>query len=97
MVLDNARYQQCSTVREFADKLNIKLVFIPPYSPNLNLIERFWKYVKGELRKSNQHNNDFPAYCEAIDSIIACKDSGAKEAVNRLITDKFQMFDRLAA
>jgi transposase len=94
-ILDNARYQKCKLVMDLAAQLHIHLVYIPPYSPNLNLIERFWKYVKGELRKSN-HNN-FTDYSEDIDAIIACKDSRAKATVNRLITDKFQMFDGLAA
>lgn len=40
LVLDNARYQRCSMVQELAIELNIALLFLPPYSPNLNLIER---------------------------------------------------------
>ncbi len=50
LVLDNARYQKCAAVQELAEKLGISLEYIPPYSPNLNLIERIWKFVKGELR-----------------------------------------------
>lgn len=45
-VLDNARYQHCKAVKEEAKKLNIILEFQPSYSPNLNLIERAWKYFK---------------------------------------------------
>ena len=41
LILDNARYQKCRAVRELAGQLHIHLVYIPPYSPNLNLIERF--------------------------------------------------------
>ena len=47
VVLDNARYQKCQAVQELARELGINLLYIPPYSPNLNLIERFWKFVKG--------------------------------------------------
>ena len=46
VVLDNARYQRCKLVQEWAERLGIELLFLPPYSPNLNLIERFWKFVK---------------------------------------------------
>jgi transposase len=42
VVLDNARYQHCDYVKELAQELGIHLVFLPPYSPNLNLIERVW-------------------------------------------------------
>jgi transposase len=46
VILDNARYQRCALVREVAALLHIELLFLPSYSPNLNLIERFWKFVK---------------------------------------------------
>jgi transposase len=49
VILDNARYQHCKLVKDLAEELYIKLVFLPPYSPNLNLIERLWKYVKSEV------------------------------------------------
>ncbi len=45
-ILDNARYQKCTIVKNLAAQLNIELIFLPPYSPNLNLIERLWKFVK---------------------------------------------------
>ena len=68
IILDNARYQKCSAVQELALELNIRLAYIPPYSPNLNLIERVWKFIKGELR-SNYFDN-FELFKEKIDSII---------------------------
>ena len=40
LVLDNARYQHCRAILELAAHLDIELLFLPPYSPNLNLIER---------------------------------------------------------
>jgi transposase len=46
VVLDNARYQRCAQVVTLAASLHIELCFLPPYSPNLNLIERLWKFVK---------------------------------------------------
>ena len=39
-VLDNARYQRCASVLSLATSLHIELCFLPPYSPNLNRIER---------------------------------------------------------
>ena len=36
VVLDNARYQRCKLVQELAEQLGIELLFLPPYSPNLN-------------------------------------------------------------
>lgn len=91
IVLDNARYQKCEAVRSLAAGLGITLQYIPPYSPNLNLIERLWKFVKGELR--TKYYDDFSDFQNRIDSII---DSTAKEnlpKVKKLIGDKIQLFD----
>ena len=49
LIMDNARYQKCKLVLEKAASLNIQIIFLPPYSPNLNLIERLWKFVKKEV------------------------------------------------
>ena len=46
LVLDNARYQKCRIVQEVAETLDIELLYLPAYSPNLNLIERLCKFVK---------------------------------------------------
>lgn len=46
IIMDNARYQHCKAVTEFAESLDIHILFLPPYSPNLNIIERLWKFSK---------------------------------------------------
>jgi transposase len=51
LVLDNARYQHCNYVKQCAERLNITLDFLPGYSPNLNVIERLWKYLKKRLAR----------------------------------------------
>jgi transposase len=91
IVLDNASYQRCKAVQEVAAELGIKLVFLPPYSPNLNLIERYWKFVKGKLRTKTY--TTFTLFCEAITLIMACEDSKDKKALDSLISAKFQLFD----
>jgi transposase len=48
-VMDNAKYQHCNYVKEEAQKRKIELVFLPPYSPNLNIIERLWKFMKKKV------------------------------------------------
>lgn len=46
VILDNARYHYSKKVREFVSKSRINLVYLPSYSPELNLIERLWKVFK---------------------------------------------------
>ena len=48
--LDNAKYHKNEKVKEFLkDHINIELDFLPPYSPNLNLIERVWKFANEKV------------------------------------------------
>ena len=57
VMLDNAKYQKCALVQELATRLGINLVYIPSYSPNLNLIERLWKFVKAHNEKIQLFDN----------------------------------------
>lgn len=56
-MLDTARYQRCKLALEKAAESGIELLFLPPYSPNLNLIERLWKFVKKEVLYSKYYDN----------------------------------------
>lgn len=46
VVLDNARYQHRTACIDFAASVGLELLSLPSYSPNLNLIERLWKFIK---------------------------------------------------
>jgi transposase len=93
IVLDNARYQKCEAVTKLAQELGVALHYIPPYSPNLNLIERLWKHVKGRLR--SKYYDRFDAFKTAIDSIVDDTDKGSKKFVDKLIGESVQIFDTL--
>ena len=86
IILDNARYQKCEAVTSLAKDLSIELVYLPPYSPNLNLIERLWKFTKGRLRI--KYYDNFKTFRDTIDSIIEGTDNIFKEQVSRLIGEK---------
>lgn len=87
--IDNAKYQKSYEVKERAAKQNIALKFIPAYSPNLNLIERLWKFVKKQLR--NKYRKEFKDFQEAIIEICHNLDSKYFSEISKLINHKFQI------
>lgn len=91
LVLDNARYQKCKAVQSLASELGIQLEYIPPYSPNLNLIERVWKFTKGELR--SKYFDNFALFRGRIDAIIESTEKENKAKIDRLIGENVQLFD----
>jgi transposase len=91
IVLDNARYQRCALVQSLAHRLGIELLFLPAYSPNLNLIERFWKFVKKTCLYSKYYA-DHHAFQHAIIDCIAQAPDKHKEELESLLTLKFQSF-----
>jgi transposase len=66
VVLDNARYQRNKVVQALAESLKIELLSLPSYSPNLNLIERLWRFTKKEALYGRYHATfaDFEAAIE---------------------------------
>lgn len=91
LVLDNARYQKCKLVMELAESLGIELLYLPPYSPNLNLIERLWKFVKKECLYSIYYP-DFNSFKSSIVSCLEQCQTTHKEALDSLLTLRFQTF-----
>lgn len=87
IILDNARYQRAYEVQELAKKLWIELVYLPPYSPNLNLIERLWKHMKKLL--SNKYYETIEEFYMAITAILESLPSLWE--IKSLINWKFQI------
>ena len=95
LVLDNARYQRCALVKNLAKELGIELLFLPSYSPNLNLIERLWKFVKKEVLNS-RHHQDFKKFQEAIDGCLADMPTKHSEKLATLLTHNFQTWENVS-
>ena len=91
LVLDNAGYYNTKRVKEFATLCAIELMFLPPYSPNLNLVERIWLF----FQKKVLYNNYYPTF-EKFKK--ACTDFFSKKAQLKyrgelvsLMTENFEL------
>jgi transposase len=69
IILDNARYQRSYVVQQKAKELNIELLYLPPYSPNLNLIERLWRYFKSKVMK-NKYYATYTCFESAVETFF---------------------------
>ena len=95
LALDNAKYQRAKAVRALAKKLGLTLVFLPSYSPNLNLIERLWKFTKRQALYG-RHHPDFASFRSAIETTLAELSDPHAEKLKTLMTHNFQRFENVA-
>jgi transposase len=78
-------------VTEYLSDSKIELIFLPPYAPNLNLIERFWRFFKKEILYGKYYET-FALFRRACDDFFAASER-YKEALRSLLTDNFQIID----
>jgi transposase len=87
---DRAAYYKNPEVEAYAKSMAIEMEYLPPYSPNLNLIERVWLFFK----KKTVFNRYYVSFDEFE---LACKDFFSnlhqhKESLRSLLTENFQRF-----
>ena len=95
IILDNAAYNRSHKVKSLALKLKIDIEYLPPYSPNLNLIERYWKFLKSHCLNSKFYKN-FEAFKSAVESVIQNTNisNQIQAKLKTLITLNFQTFKK---
>jgi transposase len=82
IVLDNARYQHYNYVMKKAESLGIELLFLPSYSPNLNIIERLWKWAKNDCLNCKYYSK-VTEFTEAINrSLMKTKNKENKKELS---------------
>jgi len=65
IICDNARYYRSKRIIEFLKNSKIELKFLPPYSPNLNLIERLWRFMHKKVTY-NRYYEKFSEFRNAV-------------------------------
>ncbi|MGC8553773.1 MAG: transposase, partial [Phycisphaerae bacterium] len=72
----------------------ISLMFLPPYSPNLNLIERLWKFIKKDCLNGRYYSTHREFQAAILESLNAIN-TRHRAALSRTLTLNFQMFDKV--
>lgn len=89
LIIDQAPYHRAEIVAKAAEKLNIKIMFLPPYSPNLNPIERLWKVMNEHVR-NNRFFKSAKDFKEAVDKFFKTTLPKIGTALRCRINDNFQ-------
>ena len=89
LILDRAGYHCTNIVKNTAKKLNIQLFYLPPYSPNLNPIERLWK-VMNEYARNNTFFKTADDFRESIFNFFRQTIPKIGNILNARINDRFQ-------
>lgn len=91
VIADNARYYRAKIVGEYLDNSRVKQIFLPPYSPNLNLIERLWKFMHKEVLH-NRYYETYDKFKEAIYQFFEKINTGGYAAqLASLLTENFHI------
>jgi len=90
IVLDNAPYNHADSVVQAAKRLRIELLYLPPYSPNLNLIERFWKFLKRKVAR-NRYYTTFVEFRGAVHKVLN-NITAYRDELSSVMTERFQLF-----
>jgi transposase len=95
LVLDDARYQRNDVVKGRAKESGIELLFLPSYSPNLNLIERLWRFTKRTAIYGKYHPT-FDDFRAAVQKVLDGVHTKHADKLASLMTLNFQEFENVS-
>jgi len=91
IILDNAGYYKGKKIRAYLKTSKIKLVHLPPYAPNLNLIERVWKFFK-KIVLYNRYYQTYSEFREACLSFFHKRNLRKyRRELDSILTENFEI------
>ena len=89
VICDNAAYYRSNMVKEYLEQSSVEIKFLPPYAPNLNLIERLWRFMNKKVR-NNKYYEKFALFRTALFEFFEKIDSYQSE-LSSLLNQKFHI------
>lgn len=96
VILDQSGYHRSQVVRDFAQQNGICLHFLPPYSPNLNSIERLWK-VMNEFVRNNRYFSSAREFKDDVKHFFAVTLPSLADSLRSRINDHFQILNPVSS
>lgn len=92
IIRDNARYYCSREVKEYIETSKIEFMALPSYSPNLNLIERLWKFFKKKVL-ANRYYENYAEFKTAVMRFFEIDVGECKSELRTLLAENFHLFD----
>ena len=92
LICDNARYYKSKLLREYLPYSKIEMVYLPSYSPNLNLIERLWKLMKKKILY-NRYHESYKSFCNSLLNFLRKKSNKWKRELSIALAENFHLFE----
>ncbi len=92
LICDNARYYKSKLLREYLPYSKIEMLYLPSYSPNLNLIERLWKLMKKKILY-NRYHESYQSFCNSLLNFLRKKSNKWKRELSIVLAENFHLFE----
>ena len=87
-----ARYYKRKLLREYLPYSKIEMLYLPLYSPNLNLIERLWKLMKKKILY-NRYHESYQSFCNSLLNFLRKKSNKWKRELSIVLAENFHLFE----
>ena len=92
LVIIKVNYLENILLREYLPYSKIEMLYLPSYSPNLNLIERLWKLMKKKILY-NRYHESYQSFCNSLLNFLRKKSNKWKRELSIVLAENFHLFE----